>query len=50
MEARVDRAPGLPHVGLIYAPGYRDAVLREFAPTAAVAMAFLLPNPPDRGA
>jgi two-component system sensor histidine kinase VanS len=32
----------VPHVGLIFVPGYRDAVLREFAPTAAVALAFLL--------
>jgi two-component system, OmpR family, sensor histidine kinase VanS len=32
----------VPHVGLIFVPGYRDAVLREFAPTAAIALAFLL--------
>jgi two-component system sensor histidine kinase VanS len=31
-----------PHVGLIILPSYQYAVLREFAPTAAVAMAFLL--------
>ena len=31
-----------PHVGLIFLPGYRYAVLREFAPTAAIALAFLL--------
>jgi two-component system, OmpR family, sensor histidine kinase VanS len=31
-----------PHVGLIYVPGYRDAVLREFAPFAAIALGFLL--------
>jgi two-component system, OmpR family, sensor histidine kinase VanS len=30
------------HVGLIYDPKYRDAVLRTFAPTAVIAMAFLL--------
>ncbi len=30
-----------PHVGLIFLPGYRYAVLREFAPTAAVALGFL---------
>jgi two-component system sensor histidine kinase VanS len=30
------------HVGLIYYPKYRDAVLRTFAPTAVIAMAFLL--------
>jgi two-component system, OmpR family, sensor histidine kinase VanS len=30
------------HVGLILEPGYEQAVLREFAPTAAIAMAFLL--------
>jgi two-component system, OmpR family, sensor histidine kinase VanS len=30
------------HVGLIFVPGYRYAVLREFAPTAAIALAFLL--------
>jgi two-component system, OmpR family, sensor histidine kinase VanS len=30
------------HVGLILEPGYEPAVVREFAPTAAVAMAFLL--------
>ncbi len=30
------------HVGLIIVPKYQYAVLREFAPTAAVAMAFLL--------
>src|ERR1700742_3574377 len=32
----------VPHVGLIYVPGYRDAILREFAPTAAIALLFLL--------
>ena len=32
----------VPHVGLIFLPGYRYAVLREFAPTAAIALAFLL--------
>jgi two-component system, OmpR family, sensor histidine kinase VanS len=32
----------VPHVGLIYVPGYRDAVLREFAPIAGVALGFLL--------
>ena len=30
------------HVGLIFVPTYRYAVLREFAPTAAIALAFLL--------
>src|SRR4051794_37095600 len=30
------------HVGLILEPDYEQAVLREFAPTAAVVMAFLL--------
>ena len=30
------------HVGLIVEPGYRYAVLRSFAPTAALVMAFLL--------
>jgi two-component system, OmpR family, sensor histidine kinase VanS len=30
------------HVGLILEPGYRYAVLREFAPTAAIVLAFLL--------
>jgi two-component system sensor histidine kinase VanS len=30
------------HVGLIFLPGYGPAVLREFAPTAAIALAFLL--------
>ena len=30
------------HVGLILEPSYEQAVLREFAPTAAVVMAFLL--------
>src|SRR4051812_7918651 len=30
------------HVGLILEPRYEQAVLREFAPTAAVVMAFLL--------
>ena len=32
----------VPHVGLIFMPGYRYAVLREFAPIAAVALGFLL--------
>src|SRR6202012_500482 len=32
----------VPHVGLIYVPGYRDAILREFAPTAAITLLFLL--------
>jgi two-component system, OmpR family, sensor histidine kinase VanS len=32
----------VPHVGLIFMPGYRYAVLREFAPIAAIALAFLL--------
>jgi two-component system, OmpR family, sensor histidine kinase VanS len=32
----------VPHIGLIYDPKYRDAVLRTFAPTAAIAMGFLL--------
>jgi two-component system, OmpR family, sensor histidine kinase VanS len=32
----------VPHVGLIFLPGYRVAVLREFAPIAATALAFLL--------
>jgi two-component system sensor histidine kinase VanS len=32
----------VPHVGLIFVPGYRLAVLREFAPTAAIALGFLL--------
>jgi two-component system, OmpR family, sensor histidine kinase VanS len=31
-----------PHVGLIILPTYEYAVLREFAPTAAMALAFLL--------
>jgi two-component system, OmpR family, sensor histidine kinase VanS len=31
-----------PHVGLILMPNYNYAVLREFAPTAAIVMAFLL--------
>jgi two-component system sensor histidine kinase VanS len=31
-----------PHVGLILIPNYQYAVLREFAPTAAIALAFLL--------
>jgi two-component system, OmpR family, sensor histidine kinase VanS len=31
-----------PHVGLIIVPTYEFAVLREFAPTAAIVMAFLL--------
>jgi two-component system sensor histidine kinase VanS len=35
----LDRAT---HVGLILEPNYRYAVLREFAPTAATVMAFLL--------
>jgi two-component system sensor histidine kinase VanS len=30
------------HVGLIFMPGYSYAVLREFAPTAAIALGFLL--------
>jgi two-component system, OmpR family, sensor histidine kinase VanS len=30
------------HVGLIFIPGYRNAVLRALAPTAAIALAFLL--------
>jgi two-component system sensor histidine kinase VanS len=30
------------HVGLIIVPNYQYAVLREFAPTAAIALAFLL--------
>ncbi|WP_234543279.1 sensor histidine kinase [Streptomyces shenzhenensis] len=30
------------HVGLILIPGYRSAVVRSFAPTAAVALTFLL--------
>src|SRR3954463_8969081 len=32
----------VPHVGLILEPSYEHVVLREFAPTAAVVMAFLL--------
>jgi two-component system sensor histidine kinase VanS len=32
----------VPHVGLILVPDYRLAVLREFAPFAAIALAFLL--------
>jgi two-component system, OmpR family, sensor histidine kinase VanS len=32
----------VPHVGLIFMPGYRYAVVREFAPIAAIALAFLL--------
>jgi two-component system sensor histidine kinase VanS len=32
----------VPHVGLILEPSYEQAVLREFAPTAAIVMAFLL--------
>jgi two-component system sensor histidine kinase VanS len=35
----LDRAT---HVGLVLEPDYRYAVLREFAPTAAIALAFLL--------
>jgi two-component system, OmpR family, sensor histidine kinase VanS len=31
-----------PHVGLILLPSYEQAVLRQFAPTAAIVMAFLL--------
>jgi two-component system sensor histidine kinase VanS len=31
-----------PHVGLILEPSYERVVLREFAPTAAIVMAFLL--------
>jgi two-component system, OmpR family, sensor histidine kinase VanS len=30
------------HVGLVFEPGYRYAVVREAAPTAAIALAFLL--------
>jgi two-component system, OmpR family, sensor histidine kinase VanS len=30
------------HVALIFVPNYRYAVLREFGPTAAIALAFLL--------
>src|SRR3954447_23389049 len=30
------------HVGLVFEPSYRYAVLRSFAPTAAIVMAFLL--------
>jgi two-component system sensor histidine kinase VanS len=30
------------HVGLVFLPGYRYAVVREFAPTAAIALLFLL--------
>ncbi len=30
------------HVGLIFVPNYRLAVVREFAPTAAIALGFLL--------
>jgi two-component system sensor histidine kinase VanS len=30
------------HIGLILEPSYRYAVLREFAPTAVIVMAFLL--------
>jgi two-component system sensor histidine kinase VanS len=32
----------VPHPGLIFVPNYRYAVLRAFAPTAAIALAFLL--------
>ena len=32
----------VPHIGLILEPGYKRVVVREFAPTAAVVMAFLL--------
>jgi two-component system, OmpR family, sensor histidine kinase VanS len=32
----------VPHVGLIFEPGYRYAVLRDFAPIAAIVLAFLL--------
>src|SRR3954449_5039049 len=32
----------VPHVGLILEPSYEHVVLREFAPTAAIVMAFLL--------
>ncbi len=31
-----------PHIGLILEPSYEHAVLRQFAPTAAIVMAFLL--------
>jgi two-component system, OmpR family, sensor histidine kinase VanS len=31
-----------PHIGLILAPGYKRVVVRQFAPTAAIVMAFLL--------
>src|SRR3954463_2264305 len=30
------------HVGLVFEPSYRYAVLREFAPIAAIVLAFLL--------
>jgi two-component system, OmpR family, sensor histidine kinase VanS len=32
----------VPHVGLILEPGYKRVVVRQFAPTAAMVMAFLL--------
>jgi two-component system sensor histidine kinase VanS len=32
----------VPHMGLILEPGYKRIVVREFAPTAAMVMAFLL--------
>ncbi len=32
----------VPHIGLILEPSYEHAVLRDFAPTAAMVMAFLL--------
>jgi two-component system sensor histidine kinase VanS len=32
----------VPHVGLVFMPGYRYAVLRDFAPIAGGALAFLL--------
>lgn len=32
----------VPHIGLILEPSYEHAVLRDFAPTAAIVMAFLL--------
>lgn len=32
----------VPHVGLIFQPGYGPAVLREFAPIATIAVTFLL--------
>jgi two-component system sensor histidine kinase VanS len=32
----------VPHPGLIFVPGYRRSVVRDFAPTAAIVLSFLL--------